>query len=223
VSEPAAFLVYAGLFRLAIVAVGALSIWLGYRLFCTMTSGPAATGGTDAEAKVGDVHLSLRGAAPGTCFAVFGAVIVSIMLAKGMPEFNQREGTGTDGGERSIVLKGTPAGDGVAAPSSAFTQSLARADALLRDGNNAEAAAAYARALTNPHIPLGEAARAFNQLAWLQHLAGKHDAAVALARVAVGLDPGNADYLDTLARAEAKARGAVESAGRMEQRGENQP
>jgi hypothetical protein len=172
VSESTAFLLYAGFFRLAIVAVGALAIWLGYRLFTAMTTKPqASASGTDAEARIGDVHLSLRSAAPGTCFAVFGAAIVSVMLVNGMPEFSQREAVaGTATQERALAIKGNPDRSTVAVPSAAFAQSLARGDELLSAGDNAGAATAYARALADPRIPLGQAARAFNQLAWLEVL-----------------------------------------------------
>lgn len=219
-SESAAFLLYAGVFRLAVVAVGALAIWLGYRLFSAMTTPAGSAGGTDAEARIGEVQLTLRGAAPGTCFAVFGAAIVAVMLAKGMPEFSQRESAGADS-EQALVIKGTPGVDTIS--STAFAQSLARGDELLRAGDNGAAASAYARALTDPRVPLGEAARAFNQLAWLEHLAGNDAAAAALARVAVGLDPGNGDYLDTLARAETAKRGALEAARRAGRTEDDEP
>lgn len=217
-SEPAAFLIYAGLFRLAIVAAGALSIWLGYRLFTTMTShaGAGAGSGTDAEARIGDARVSLRRAAPGTCFAAFGAAVIAVMLAKDMPALSQREAEGAGTVERSMAMKGAP--DRAGGARRAFAQDMARADARLRDGDNAGAASAYARALRHPELPLGAAARTFNQLAWLHHLDGDHATAVALARIAVGLTPENPAYLDTLAQSEAAMRDARTPGGPPERR-----
>ncbi len=82
------FLIYATLYRLTVLAVGALSIWLGFRLFSTAGS-KKAEGSASAEA--GGVKLTLTNLLPGTYFALFGTVIIGMMLWKGEPQFLQQE------------------------------------------------------------------------------------------------------------------------------------
>ncbi len=77
------FLLYAVAFRLAIIAVGLASIALGYKLFA---QGVMGGGRTDAEAQLGDIKLTVKNAAPGTCFALFGVAIIVAMLIQGSPE-----------------------------------------------------------------------------------------------------------------------------------------
>jgi len=194
-TESIAFLLYAGIFRLAIVATGALAIWLGFRLFATLASAPAAGAGeTDAHAQVGDVRFGIKRAAPGTCFALFGAALISVMLVQGPPEFQRRD-DGASGGSISIKGGAPEAGH------DALDSAMAAADAHLRADRPAQARTAYQRALTDPTASLGAAARALNQLAWLAHRDGDNPRATVLAELAVGLDPTNEAYIDTLTRA----------------------
>ena len=77
------FLIYASLFRLAVIAAGVVCVVLGYRLF---VRGVMPEGRTDAEVAAGDIRLSLKNAAPGTIFALFGASTIMVMLIQGSPE-----------------------------------------------------------------------------------------------------------------------------------------
>uniref|UniRef100_UPI0040575F7A hypothetical protein n=1 Tax=Candidatus Electronema sp. TaxID=2698783 RepID=UPI0040575F7A len=82
------FLIYAALYRLTVLAVGALSIWLGFRLFSNAGS-KKAEGSASAEA--GGVKLTFTNLLPGTYFALFGTVIISVMLWKyGPPQLNEK-------------------------------------------------------------------------------------------------------------------------------------
>jgi hypothetical protein len=77
-----AFLIYAALFRLAIIAAGGLAIYLGYRLF--LWAGTRSRRGdnqTEAGIKGGDFELSVKNAAPGTVFAFFGSSRVRSFLS----------------------------------------------------------------------------------------------------------------------------------------------
>jgi tetratricopeptide (TPR) repeat protein len=211
-TETAGFLIYAALFRLAIIGAGALSIWLGFRLFLQGTSTAEGGRSTDAEAKFGGVMLSLRGAAPGTCFALFGATIISVMIWTGSPALNLQEsrGAGPDATARSLALKGAPvpaSTPAVAIPQfgSIFQTQMLRGDALLTDGRYAEAADAYAAALADGRVRLSAAAPAFNQLAWSMHQLGRHTEAAGFADIAVGLAPENAVFRDTRIQARAAA------------------
>ncbi|XCN74949.1 MAG: hypothetical protein Q3M24_09475 [Candidatus Electrothrix aestuarii] len=78
------FLIYTTLYRLSILAVGALTIWLGFRLFNkTESKAYDDTGSVSAEGK--GFKLALTSILPGTYFALFGTVIISTMLWKGEP------------------------------------------------------------------------------------------------------------------------------------------
>jgi hypothetical protein len=79
------YFVYATLFKLAALAAGVMSIAFGYNLFIKgiLASG---TKGTTLKADAGDYRITLRNAAPGTFFALFGAVILAITVFKGQPE-----------------------------------------------------------------------------------------------------------------------------------------
>lgn len=82
------FLLYAALYRLTVLAVGALSIWLGFRLFSNAGS-KKADGSASAEG--GGFKLTLTSLLPGTYFALFGTVLISVMLWKhGPPQLEQK-------------------------------------------------------------------------------------------------------------------------------------
>uniref|UniRef100_UPI004056C44A hypothetical protein n=1 Tax=Candidatus Electronema sp. TaxID=2698783 RepID=UPI004056C44A len=92
------FLLYAALYRLTVLAVGALSIWLGFRLFSNAAS-KKADGSASAEG--GGFKLTLTSLLPGTYFALFGTALISVMLWKhGPPQLEQKSVTEiTDTGE----------------------------------------------------------------------------------------------------------------------------
>ncbi|MCG7937504.1 MAG: hypothetical protein N0C88_01415 [Candidatus Thiodiazotropha lotti] len=68
------------LYKIASLAVGGLFAWLGYKLFMTGIWGNAG----DLDTKFKDSKLVLKNAAPGTFFAVLGAVIILATLIQGM-------------------------------------------------------------------------------------------------------------------------------------------
>lgn len=68
------------LYKLASLGAGMLFCWLGYQLFKRGLWGDAG----DLEAKYKDNSIVLKGAAPGTFFAVLGAVVISVALYKGI-------------------------------------------------------------------------------------------------------------------------------------------
>jgi len=85
------FLFYAALYRLTVLAVGALFIWLGFRLFSNAAS-KKADGSASAEG--GGFKLTLTSLLPGTYFALFGTVLISVMLWKhGPPQLEQKSVT----------------------------------------------------------------------------------------------------------------------------------
>lgn len=195
------FLTYATIFRLAVIAAGTVSIILGYYLF---VHGLRSEGNTNATGKVGDFTLTLKNVAPGTCFALFGAVIISVIVVQGSPEFAiqelQRMG-GLNAPEvigKTTFLKGSR-GAKSAGDYETFELLIEQANRYNRKGNRDEAIAAYMNALAIPEVTLARAAQAFNELAWAYEKRGKSSEALPLARLAVNVDPQTSAFRDTLA------------------------
>ena len=80
-------IVYLMSYRLSIIATGALSIYLGYRLFLSGLF-PYAIEGTEFSAEILGNTFTLRHAAPGIFFALFGVIIISVMILRSPPEVN---------------------------------------------------------------------------------------------------------------------------------------
>jgi hypothetical protein len=68
------------IYKLAILLVGVLSIYMGFRLFLADKVTPAG----DLSAKSGVYALQLRGGAPGIFFSLFGTVLICFSIAKGL-------------------------------------------------------------------------------------------------------------------------------------------
>ncbi|MCI5133248.1 MAG: hypothetical protein D3904_17470, partial [Candidatus Electrothrix sp. EH2] len=70
------FLLYVTVYRLSVLAIGALSIYLGFRLFIQP---PGRTNSTEeassAAVQAGGFRLRLTNFLPGTYFALFGTVL----------------------------------------------------------------------------------------------------------------------------------------------------
>ena len=81
-----AALMYLFVSRMLIVAAGIVSMVLGYRLFVrganTASSGESQS---TIEASVAGARFTLKNAAPGTAFALFGAILVVVMLIQSSP------------------------------------------------------------------------------------------------------------------------------------------
>lgn len=179
-----AFLLYAAVFRVSVIAAGITCVVLGYRLF---THGLAAGSGprnqSEIAATLGDAALTLRNVAPGTAFATFGAALIIAMMVQGIPRLDQSRtsGAGDMRSDDRLVLRGDD-------PLALAERGRAAESAKDIDG----AVVAYQQALTALSAPM-------NNLAWLFNQRGESEKALALARVAVQLQPDNAAYLDTLA------------------------
>jgi tetratricopeptide (TPR) repeat protein len=190
------FLIYATLFRLAIIAAGTASIFLGYRLFRAgfLTEGKA--GGTTVEAHFVGQKFLLKNAAPGTAFALFGVIIVGVMVAQGNPELTVKSlasvPEGSSRGESEVMLRG----EGPAPPSK-FEEAVARGLEYDKQKDHVNAVSAYEDALKGLATPL-------NQLAWNYYQLGNVQEAVPLARLAVQFCPRQAAYADTLSEVLAK-------------------
>ena len=182
-----AFFIYVTLFRLAIISSGVISIVLGYRLFCRGVWPAGNTfQGTDVEANVGVYRFRLKNAAPGTCFALFGVVVICIMFAKGSPELTLETLNKADSNSIETRLKAR--GD-----EGKILHVLTQKGVEYQEqGHIDKAIAEYKEAITLIANPI-------NYLAWLYQKQEKFEEALSLARLAVDLRPDDSNSLDTLA------------------------
>lgn len=151
------FLIYVTAFRLSIITAGVVSIVLGYRLF---VKGIYAAGGPESsiDFKAAGSAFTLKNAAPGTCFGFFGAILITVMLIQGSPQFTyeamQKAGAAEGAATTSkLELRGgeTPG---------AFAS-------LIEKGLAYEIAGDSTRAMDTYKQALGGLATPMNQLAWL--------------------------------------------------------
>lgn len=75
-------------YKLASLIVGSVFAYMGYRLFMSGIWGHAG----QMETAFGNTKVVLKEAAPGTFFAIFGALIIAITLYKGLEFENYTKG-----------------------------------------------------------------------------------------------------------------------------------
>ncbi len=189
------YLIYAALYRLGVIAAGVVCVVLGYRLFLKGVSG--GSDGTSAEASVGNFELSISNAAPGTCFALFGAALIVAMVVEAPPSFSSSTGQGN---ARTVQIKG------------AGTTDVWRRAQSLADGEDPSAAiSAYGALAASDDATAKDIARVADGMAKVYLKQGRKLEALAMARLAVQIDKGSAQFLRTLANA-ASANGLAEEA-----------
>lgn len=197
------FVIYFILFRLAIIITGMISIFLGYRLFCRGVWPFAKTGaGTDINAQIAGSRFTIRNAAPGTCFALFGVVIISIMFAKGGPELTLKN-IKDAAKARVSISEMRLRGDKKSGLKAATLKGLH----FEKQQDIDNAITAYEEALLLMAEPM-------NNLAWLYQKQDRNEQALPISRLAVHLAPNNPNYLDTLAEILAK-KGEREEATKL--------
>lgn len=190
------FLIYVTLFRLAIILVGVISIWLGYNLLCKGIFGKGQQ--TELQAtldnKESKLNFLLKNASPGVFFALFGVIIITVMLIQGSPELtleklnklgseNSTQAISEEAQTTKITLRGEEK----------TLQELTREGIEYeRQGELQKAVESYQEALTLVANPM-------NFLAWVYQKQGKLEEGLSLARTAVAILPENAEFIDTLA------------------------
>jgi tetratricopeptide (TPR) repeat protein len=198
-------IVYVALFRLAIIAVGVVGIVLGYRLFCRGVWVGVDTGqGTALEADIAGSRFTLKNAAPGTCFALFGVVLISIMLAKGPPEVALPDGTTADK-EREIMIRNNK--------KNTVESLIEQGNRYWQNQETDKAVGPYREAVALVVLPM-------NNLAWHYQAQRDFEKSLALARMAVMMGPDGedrAEFLDTLAVILCKTGQRDEAVSRMEE------
>jgi tetratricopeptide (TPR) repeat protein len=187
------FFLYAIVFRLAIIAAGTVSIILGYRLFTIGSQTENETSReTTFDAKMAGLEFALKNAAPGTFFALFGVIIISVMLVQGNPELTLKSFSGAQRAAGLPVSSELALRGGAPATAGRFDDAVQRGLEYDRKSDTANAVASYEEAMTAVATPM-------NQLAWDYLQQGKAESALPLSRFAVQLCPGKAPFLDTLA------------------------
>ena len=179
------------LFRLAIIASGIVGIVLGYRLFTKgvfpdVRTNPSVDG-TGVTAEIASAKFTLRNAAPGTCFALFGVIIIAAMFATGGPEINLES---LEKGGMKATLRGNNPEE---------TQSLSqRALDYLSQGEHRQARDTVIEA---PELLAPE----MNDFAWvLLQTAPQLPQTNMLAEIAAAASPQNTNFLHTLAEIQFK-------------------
>lgn len=83
-------IIYMILFRLALIGAGIVCIVLGYRLFVIGVYPFARNKRNDEQisAEIAGASFTLKNAAPGTSFALFGVIIIVATFITGQPEVN---------------------------------------------------------------------------------------------------------------------------------------
>ena len=196
-------LLYLLFVRLAIIAAAVINVFLGYRLFCLGIGTPEGRAqGTTVESSVATVKLSVRNAAPGTAFALFGAMLLIAMMVQSSPsatlETLSRSQTRTEVGQTSENLDGqtlTLRG----ADQNSLTLMTAQGIEYEKRGDTVAAERSYRQAVSIMAEPM-------NDLAWSYLNSGRVKDAVNLATIAVELRADEPRYLDTLSRAKAAAK-----------------
>jgi hypothetical protein len=192
----AGFLIYAALYRLTVLAVGALAIWLGFRLFNNAGSSADDSAGS-VSAEGNGFKLALTSILPGTYFALFGTVIISIMLWRGEPQLDQKNVV--ESGEKGIRVEQT---------------SSSRVDSNINlNGIDQEW-----KKLDKPGLTLADAADPLSNIARIWQKENRIGEAAALARLAAlyGKEEGKAEHLALLAEL-LRANGDEEEAAKTEQ------
>jgi hypothetical protein len=190
--------------RLAIVSAGIVSMVIGYRLLCRgVGMADQIKQDSTIESSFAGLKFSMKNAAPGTAFALFGAVLISVMLVQSSPSVTWesiRKWQATTGSQTS---NGTTESTRLQMRGDQGAESITSLTALGREleshGKTADAERAYQQAVTAMAEPM-------NDLAWLYLSSGRAKGALGLATLAVQLNPGEARYTDTLAKARAAAK-----------------
>jgi len=180
--------IYLTIFRVSIVVAGIISIVCGYRLFLTgVFRLPTGASPTEFGGRFGNVELTLKSSAPGTCFALFGAIVIGVMIVSAPPEFGRsRSAAVSPSGELKVTEDVKMRGEGIG-----IRELVDQAKQEEKRGNTQKAMEVYEKALRVIAEPL-------NNLAWLYHEAGRDKEAIVLAQLATQFAPAEAEFAGTL-------------------------
>src|ERR1700743_2527854 len=96
-------LLYLFMSRLAILAAGIISVFLGYKLFREGIGASAGkSAGSNIESSIAGAKFSVKNAAPGTAFALFGAILIVVMLIQSSPSVTLETVSRWKAGDQSL-------------------------------------------------------------------------------------------------------------------------
>lgn len=181
-------ILYLSIVRVSVITAGIISIVCGYRLFLAgVFQLHPKTPPTEVSGRFSGAEFKLKTAAPGTCFALFGAILIAIMMVSTPPEFTRsRTASVSPTGETMVAEELKMRGQAIATG-----ELVEQAKREEKAGNKDKAIQLYARSLRLMAEPM-------NNLAWLYHEAGRNKEALPLAQVATQFAPNEPAFTDTL-------------------------
>lgn len=97
--------IYLACYRIAVLAAGIICMILGYRLL--LSGMPATDKGAAIDLETGDFKLKAANIAPGSCFAVFGVIIITVTLAGDKPEINLLNSVAANQTLQHVTMRGS--------------------------------------------------------------------------------------------------------------------
>ncbi|HEY6292309.1 MAG TPA: hypothetical protein VI455_12230 [Terriglobia bacterium] len=195
-------LLYLFLSRLVIAGAGVVSMILGYRLFARGVQTHAGEAGSTIESSFVGARFTVKNAAPGTAFALFGAMLITVMLIQSSPSVTfetvnkYRTSTETE-----------PVAAGPQTPSETSERLVMRGEhentitSITKQGREMESRGDVAGAERAYREAVTALAEPINDLAWIYLGSNRRNDALGLARLAVQLRPDEPRYTDTLNKA----------------------
>jgi len=192
------FIIYLILFRLSIIFTGLVSIYFGYQLFVkgVFLSGVyRGEGSTNIDANIGGNSFNIKNATPGTIFALFGVILISVMVWKGSPELLKEDLQSFDKEKDEIIsTKLTLRSDD---EDSEKIKTMMQETIQGHMANGGALNFLYSKG--NYKEALLSIANNLNGLAWEYKEEGKLDKALPMSKLAVSISPEDPNFLDTLA------------------------
>lgn len=96
--------IYLACYRVAVIATGVICMILGFRLL--LSGMPGTDKGAEISVSVPDFKLKAASIAPGTCFAVFGVIVITVTLAGDKPEINLLKSVAENQMVQSVKMRG---------------------------------------------------------------------------------------------------------------------
>jgi len=181
---------YLTVLRFGVIGAGTVSIICGYRLFLAGGFGQVlAKSQSEVGARLSGMQLTLKSAAPGTCFAFFGAFIIVAMMVSSPPAFN-----------RSVTTAPLPSGGTRMTEAVNMRGQGTELAELVEQAKLAEKAGDKNTAIKDYEAALRLIGEPLNNLAYLYHGAGRDKEALPLAQLATQFRPAEPEFLDTLSK-----------------------
>ncbi|MCI5180320.1 MAG: hypothetical protein D3911_13545 [Candidatus Electrothrix sp. AW3_4] len=209
------YAVYAIFYKVAVIGAGFGCIVMGYRLFVL---GVMPKKGSEIDAQSGEIRLSVKNAAPGTCFTALGTLMIVVMLVQDSPELK------TVSEKSTQIIEDAGSDSGSIPPENSekkASETVIQKDiVIMRSGSEDvftaielgkqfeqsdqfdKAIEIYSEPLKNGKLSLKNAADALRAIAAVRLKQGRYDEASAFAWLADQSEPENAEGLALIAKIE---------------------